>query len=264
MSLAARHAYRNGYLKSEKWQIVRLEALVREKGKCEICGRESHANDAHHIWYPDKIYDTTERHLAVLCRPCHILVHTFLPECKTRNENEGRDQWFFFRKTVIAWRLAQATTEVSREANSGLWKEARRHSKIRYTRKPLAGDVDGPIGVSIHIADERPSDVSSGYRCTTFFRLNMDLSTFVDTMPPHAFKNPDRPVSATWGNKRRTRSVPDLCDTSGVYLVRAGAFCMCELAMPHFDPETNARTRAMWLYLMMLPADWPCFIFEIK
>jgi len=105
VSIASKHAYRFGYLKSEKWELVRLEALVREKGKCQICGEESISNDAHHVWYPENIYKTTVDHLAVMCRPCHNFVHAIMPECKTRDEATGIRNWITFRNAIAAWRL---------------------------------------------------------------------------------------------------------------------------------------------------------------
>lgn len=105
MSIEGQHAYRFGYLKSEQWKTVRVEALAREKGKCQICGEESISNDAHHIWYPANIYETTERHLVILCRPCHDFLHTMLPECKTRDEETGIAQWNKFRSAIIVWKM---------------------------------------------------------------------------------------------------------------------------------------------------------------
>jgi hypothetical protein len=104
MSIESKHAYRFGYLKSEKWKTVRLEALVREKGKCQICGEESISNDAHHIWYPKSIYDTTEKNLVVLCRACHSFVHQMVPECKTNDEEKGIREWNRFRNAIFVWR----------------------------------------------------------------------------------------------------------------------------------------------------------------
>jgi len=107
MSIASKHAYRFGYLKSDKWQNVRLEALVREKAKCEICGEESISNDAHHIWYPPNVYDTTPDHLVILCRVCHDFVHVMLPECKTKDEDLGKSLWLKIKNSIIAWRIAK-------------------------------------------------------------------------------------------------------------------------------------------------------------
>lgn len=105
MGIEAKHAYRFEYLKSEKWGNVRIEALAREKGKCQICGEESIHNDAHHVWYPESIWDTTEAHLVVLCRCCHEFLHSMLPECKTNDMESGKAQWAKFRNAIIVWRL---------------------------------------------------------------------------------------------------------------------------------------------------------------
>ena len=104
MSIESKHAYRFGYLKSEQWSNVRLEALAREKGRCEICGEESISNDAHHVWYPKNIYETTERHLVILCRPCHNFIHSMLPECKHRDEEKGIKDWLNFKNAILTWR----------------------------------------------------------------------------------------------------------------------------------------------------------------
>lgn len=104
MSIEGKHAYRFGYLKSEKWQNVRLEALAREKAKCQICDEESISNDAHHMWYPENVYETTEAHLVILCRPCHDFIHTMIPDCKTSDEQAGREHWLKFANAIKAWR----------------------------------------------------------------------------------------------------------------------------------------------------------------
>ncbi len=75
MGIEAKHSYRFVYLKSEKWDTVRLEALARDEAKCCICGFQSISNDAHHINYPPSVWDTREDDLVILCRPCHNLAH---------------------------------------------------------------------------------------------------------------------------------------------------------------------------------------------
>lgn len=104
MSIQSKHAYRFGYLQSEQWQNVRIEALARESGKCQVCGEESIGNDAHHVWYPDNIYQTTQEHLVILCRSCHTFIHEIRPECKTRDESKGRAEWQAFLNAILAWR----------------------------------------------------------------------------------------------------------------------------------------------------------------
>lgn len=106
MSLEARHAYRCGYLKSEKWGIVRLEALVRDKAECQICNAESIFNDAHHVWYPERsVWDTTVDNVVILCRPCHLFLHVMLPDCKTNDKAVGLAHWRKFRTAILKWRI---------------------------------------------------------------------------------------------------------------------------------------------------------------
>lgn len=115
MSIEGKHSYRFVYLKSDKWQSVRLDALAREKGKCQICFLESISNDAHHIWYPESVWDTTADHLVILCRSCHDFIHTMVPECKTKDEEEGREHWKKFRNSIILWRQSHQLLFQSKE-----------------------------------------------------------------------------------------------------------------------------------------------------
>lgn len=107
MSIEGKHSYRFVYLKSDQWQNVRVEALARASGKCQICQEESISNDAHHMWYPENIWETTADHLVILCRQCHEFIHTMVPECKTNDEEKGRDYWLKFRNAIVAWRAAK-------------------------------------------------------------------------------------------------------------------------------------------------------------
>ncbi len=113
MSVEAKHSYRFVYLKSEKWANVRVEALAREGGKCQICGEESISNDAHHVWYPQSIWETNQEHLAILCRPCHEFLHSMTPDCKTNDKVLGRETWLKFRDAIIAWKIAKGSFSVS-------------------------------------------------------------------------------------------------------------------------------------------------------
>ena len=81
MAIQHVHAYRFGYLKSDKWKTVRLEAIVRDKGICQFCGKEvGPSADAHHIFYPKSFWKTHVCHLKTLCRECHDYVHNNLPK----------------------------------------------------------------------------------------------------------------------------------------------------------------------------------------
>jgi hypothetical protein len=106
MSIESIHAYRFGYLKSEAWSNVRLEALARESGRCQICGEENIHNDAHHVWYPEHIYETKAEQLVILCRPCHEFIHEML-DCKTGNQEQGEAHWSKFSTAVQKYRIAK-------------------------------------------------------------------------------------------------------------------------------------------------------------
>lgn len=128
MSVEEKYAYRFGYLRSEKWQSVRLDTLVRESGKCQICGEESISNDAHHVWYPVNIYDTNSQHLVILCRDCHKLFHSLFPNSNTNDEDVGRKTWITFRNAMEIWILSRRP-EVGAPQNIKQFREA--HKKLR-------------------------------------------------------------------------------------------------------------------------------------
>lgn len=75
MSIAAKHAYRFGFLKSDKWQDIRLKVLVNHEGKCYLCGFFSIENDVHHAVYPKDWNDTKPHQCFPLCRKCHNEIH---------------------------------------------------------------------------------------------------------------------------------------------------------------------------------------------
>jgi hypothetical protein len=102
MGIEHKHAYRFVYLKSDEWQNVRLEALVREEGKCQICGCESVFNDAHHVVYPKSFWDTETRHLVILCRPCHNVAHAFISN-KQKSDSDKWSEWNHLVSVLKEW-----------------------------------------------------------------------------------------------------------------------------------------------------------------
>lgn len=82
MGVIAKHAYRNGFLKSEFWDNLRLEALVKFQACCYICHKENIKNDAHHVDYPKRWRDTRLNQLVIMCRECHELMHKKLGDRK--------------------------------------------------------------------------------------------------------------------------------------------------------------------------------------
>ena len=85
-----RHEYRNEYLKSEEWKILRNSFLKNHNGLCEKCGKE--ANDVHHMEYKflSSVSDQKSR-LILLCRNCHNLVHSAI-KCKLLKFPHYKDQ----------------------------------------------------------------------------------------------------------------------------------------------------------------------------
>lgn len=163
MGVDAKHAYRFGYLKLDKWKAVRLEALVREKGKCQICFEESVFNDAHHIWYPSSVYQTEERHLVILCRGCHDFLHAMMPECKTSDEKEGIEKWLSFRNAIVQWRRSKELLFVGTE---GLEEEGPRYCnpiQLRKKLKEMKSQLEmksQPVGSPDYMALVKKSEVS--------------------------------------------------------------------------------------------------------
>ena len=77
-SIARRHAYRFGYLKSEHWANLRLAKLAEQDACCQACDHRDLSNDVHHVLYRESLYDTSLDDLVVLCRDCHERVHCVL------------------------------------------------------------------------------------------------------------------------------------------------------------------------------------------
>lgn len=106
MGVAARHAYRTQFLRSDFWQNLRLEVLVRDEGKCKVCRAEYETPklDAHHTRYPRKFTDSALGHLITVCRRCHELLHEKTTPGKYK---DGSIAWKEFRRAAIEIR-AQA------------------------------------------------------------------------------------------------------------------------------------------------------------
>ena len=79
--------YRNIYLKSDHWKLLREEKLERNN-KCEKCG-EKYSLDIHHIKYKG-LYDVRIEDLKTLCRVCHDKEH--VKSSKKKNKKLTRFQ----------------------------------------------------------------------------------------------------------------------------------------------------------------------------
>lgn len=64
------------YLKSNKWNKLRLETLRLAGYRCEKCG-EARPLQAHHLTYAN-IFDERPEDLQALCFPCHEWIHAGL------------------------------------------------------------------------------------------------------------------------------------------------------------------------------------------
>jgi hypothetical protein len=131
MSIASKHRYRFVFLRSEKWKAVRLQALANQKAQCRLCGYESIANDAHHLYYPASVWDTDPSDLVILCRPCHELIHRILIIQNNRKT----------RKSSALADLKQIAAAISEwKDDCELWKgEARKLNKKPALRKQPKG-----------------------------------------------------------------------------------------------------------------------------
>lgn len=164
MSTSAKHFYRFHFLKSETWLNVRLVRLIRDKTACTICGFASIHNDAHHVRYPENIWETSVNDLVTLCRPCHESVHELFG-------HEIPSNWRDVRKSVLKQR-GRHICIVCGPCNTTLvplknliggptmnkMKVCRfiRHSKL----KPRVCDTCAPIVLNAFNC-EQPSSVSS-------------------------------------------------------------------------------------------------------
>lgn len=90
------------FLESEEWKTIRSEALFRSNSRCEICGKKSIHNDAHHIIYPDDIWETDVKHLRILCRICHDLVHT-LSAIHSESSLSEQTKFRMIADSIKAW-----------------------------------------------------------------------------------------------------------------------------------------------------------------
>jgi 5-methylcytosine-specific restriction endonuclease McrA len=71
--------FATAFYKSREWERVRQYCLMRDRYKCQRCGKP--AKEVHHIIHlsPENIYDVkislNPLNLASLCRDCHFAQH---------------------------------------------------------------------------------------------------------------------------------------------------------------------------------------------
>lgn len=72
--------FARAFYKSDEWQKMREYILIRDKYRCQKCGK-SGALEVHHVIHltPDNINNTAitlnDRNLITLCRDCHFKEH---------------------------------------------------------------------------------------------------------------------------------------------------------------------------------------------
>jgi hypothetical protein len=105
VGIEAKHFYRFKFLQSEEWQTVRIKALARERGRCQVCLEFSLSNDAHHVRYPSNIFETKEDDLVILCRPCHDLFHEILDVHNLTTHTQS--QFDSLKQALRVWKQAK-------------------------------------------------------------------------------------------------------------------------------------------------------------
>jgi 5-methylcytosine-specific restriction endonuclease McrA len=101
-TIATRHAYRFGFLKSEEWQGHRKIILSERKTRCNICSKRSWENDVHHLRYRKGLYVKIRSDFQVLCRRCHSIVHFVLDHRKAMGAKDNhRRFWRNTRRSVV-------------------------------------------------------------------------------------------------------------------------------------------------------------------
>lgn len=77
--------YRDVYLKSDDWKVLRDSKIATTGTRCCLCCTICETVDVHHVKYKS-LYDVKHHDLRILCRPCHDKVHALLdkyPKMKT-------------------------------------------------------------------------------------------------------------------------------------------------------------------------------------
>lgn len=84
-----RKYYRQEYLKSEHWRLLKQQALLRYNS-CGICG--NHSVDVHHVSYRN-LYDVTLEDLRTVCRRCHSEIHRLIENGTLRLSDRMASSW---------------------------------------------------------------------------------------------------------------------------------------------------------------------------
>lgn len=125
MTTAAQDWYRNIYLRSDPWKLIRLEVAQKFNGKCQICQKESASNDVHHIWYDD-IRCLRSAQFGYLCRGCHIRIHSLMKVKRCSSLAQQEKAVKEYRKTIKLLRAQPPKKRIQRApfSCSCCWQES--------------------------------------------------------------------------------------------------------------------------------------------
>jgi hypothetical protein len=153
MSQESKEYYRKVFLQSDEWKTVRSRAMVNGKSKCSICGKESSHHDAHHLVYPDNVWETRPWHLTILCRSCHDLVHALKSVCSNQAITE-KQQFRLMVSALHQWLsgCGEFVTELPKKLAEA------EHSLSRKELKRIACRVCGQIN-----PDTEPRNIVAYY-----------------------------------------------------------------------------------------------------
>lgn len=71
------------YLESNEWRLLREQAFIRARHKCECCDSKHHLV-GHHLVYRDPLTACTPQDIMCMCKPCHDAFHRFLNKDKLK------------------------------------------------------------------------------------------------------------------------------------------------------------------------------------
>lgn len=144
-TINGKHWYRFNFLKSEAWENIRLETLVKFDAICQICRKRDLSNDVHHIWYDDPLR-VEENQLTVLCRDCHDKIHLLIEPTGARTKEEKADLLKQFKEAAHSILLTLGPCKSEKQCiGCGSWDAYKIDPVVR-------GPVLGKGGMSLCVA----------------------------------------------------------------------------------------------------------------
>lgn len=119
---------------------MRVEALAKADGMCDVCGFRNLGNDAHHVNYPHNIWETKCEDLVVLCRHCHDSIHNLMAQ-----ENAERNKNFLWynhlRKLILIRENQRVSYAVLKEKNIDRNHHRKNRCILCFVDNPTVSDV---------------------------------------------------------------------------------------------------------------------------